>query len=132
MPRQLLGSLVACLLIVVPLLAQHASKSKPKPAEMEARFHDGSNLCKVELQQDVVVVTKDGKVTVPASDIRRIEFGLRVPKETAVKIEHAIGRLRSGNFAEREAATKELAAFGYQAYPALRTARKNSDLEMSR
>lgn len=112
-------------------------KPEPKPApavnEVEIRFHDGTTVRKVVVLQDnLEVVTRYGKLTVPTKDIRRIEFGFRLPPETAKKVADLIKDLGSNNFQRRQDANKELLALGRLAYPVLLKEAKNTDLESNR
>lgn len=107
-------------------------KTPHKDGEVVALFHDGTRVRTIILQENVEVVTKYGKLTVPTKDIRRVEFGLRLPDELARKLEAAVKDLASNNFQARETATKDLIAMGRQAYPALVKASKDNDLETTR
>src|SRR5262249_17295074 len=103
-----------------------SKKESPGTSEAEVRFADGSNVRVLILQQSLEIVTKYGKLTVPAAEIRRIEFGLPLTEETTRRVDEAIRRLGSDTFNQREAATKELLALGPQAYPALKTAARST------
>jgi hypothetical protein len=136
MLRHFLGSLIVNLFVLLPLSAQTPNNGKPKPAELEARFHDGTVICKAEILQNIDVITEDRgvrvRVTVLAADIYRIDVGMRLSNEMVAKIVEAVGRLRSANFADRESASKELTEFGFRAYPALQLAVKSRDREVSK
>ncbi|HYV62800.1 MAG TPA: hypothetical protein VE958_09005, partial [Bryobacteraceae bacterium] len=132
MPNRFVKSLIASLVVLSPLLAQHRIAGNLKPGEMEARFHDGTLICKMEVQQDLEVVTKDGKLMVLAGDIHRLEPGLRLSAETAARITQAVDRLGDVSFAVREAAAKELLVLGYRAYPPLLAVSKSADLEVAK
>jgi hypothetical protein len=95
-------------------------------------FHDGTKVRMVMLQDSLEIATKYGKLTVPTSDVRRIEFGFRMSEEKARKLDEALKNLNSSNFDLRESATKDLTALGRLAYPALLKAAKNNDLETTR
>jgi hypothetical protein len=84
------------------------------------------------LQSDLEVVTKYGRLTVPAADVRRIEFGVHLPDGVGKKIDEAIKKLGSETPAERDAAGKELVNLGAWAYPALNTALESADPEVRR
>ena len=95
-------------------------------------FDDGSKV-RMKLQSESLEVqTKFGKLTVPFSEIRRIEFGLHVPAETQEKIDKNVKRLGSSVMRERESACAYLSSFGYVALPSLRLATKSTDAETSR
>src|SRR5271154_2647569 len=112
--------------------ADESKKTGGKPGEVLAMFHDGTKVRMVILQDKLEVTTKYGKLTVPTPEIRRVEFGFRVPEETAKKLEEAIANLGSPNFPQREAATKDLTAMGRLAYPSLMKASKGNDLETTK
>jgi hypothetical protein len=103
----------------------------PGTSEAEVRFADGSNVRVLILQQSLDIVTKYGKLTIPASEIRRIEFGLHLTAENEKKIAEAIRQLGSDTFSQRDAASKELLALGALAYPAVKAAAKNTDAEVA-
>ena len=77
------------------------------------------------------MATKYGKLSVPASDIVRIDLGIRLPEGAGEKIDKAIKQLGSTQFKERETATAELLAFGVLAYQPLLRAAKSTDAEVA-
>jgi hypothetical protein len=105
---------------------------KPEDVEVEAHFLDGTTVRRAVLKVGVEIKTKYGSLTVPVSAIRRIEFGLHVPEETAKRIEAAVKKLGSERFEEREAATKELVGLGAKAYQPLQNAAQSKDKEVAR
>src|SRR5262249_23058632 len=60
------------------------------------------------------------------------EFGLRIPAETAKRIEAAVARLSNEDFAQREAASAELLELRELAFPALQQAARSPDAEVAR
>ncbi|HEV3084580.1 MAG TPA: hypothetical protein VGY66_32755 [Gemmataceae bacterium] len=108
------------------------NKALPQRNQVEVRFIDGSTVRMELLQEDLEVITKYGKLTVPAADIRNIEFGLHLSDFTVKKVQDLIARLGSKAHAEREGASKDLVLLGYEAFPALLAAVKNHDQEISR
>ncbi|TMQ34558.1 MAG: hypothetical protein E6K70_06995, partial [Planctomycetota bacterium] len=78
------------------------------------------------------MTTRYGKLTIPVSDIRNIDFGLHLPDEVAKQVETAVQRLGNNAHADREAASRELVQLGHQAYPAVQGAVKSKDPEVSR
>jgi hypothetical protein len=107
-------------------------KGAPKNNEVEVRFGDGSAVRMVMLQESIDVETKYGKLTVPITEIRRIELGIHLPEGVDKKIEKAIKGLASDVFKERDNAVKELIALGPHAFPAVSFAAKSSDLEVAK
>ncbi len=127
------GQLALGLLVLAASAGAAGSQPAAEPGkanEVEVRFANGSTVRTLVLQDALEVVTKYGKLTVPTSEIRRIEFGVHVTEETARKIREAIKRLGSKAFPEREAAAKELIALGRQAFPALHEATQSADPEV--
>lgn len=104
----------------------------PSPNEVEVRFGDGSVVRMLLLQENLEIATRYGTLKVPAKEVQRIEFGVHIPEKINKQVEEAIKRLGSDTFKEREAAANDLVALGRNAYPALRLALKNNDLEVVR
>jgi hypothetical protein len=96
-----------------------------------ARLHDGTVVRKALLREGVVVVTRFGKLTVPPTEIRRIEFGFHLPDQVAREVEAAVRQLGSDEYNQREAAGKRLVALGFRAYPALQAAARSPGKEVA-
>jgi hypothetical protein len=112
--------------------AAHAqTKVDPIPA-LSLRFVNGSIIQKATLLDNVEIETKLGKLSIPANEIHRIDFGFRLSEEDAKKVDQAMRDLGSEQHALREGATKALIGLSKLAYPALVEQRKRGDLEMSR
>ena len=60
----------------------------------EVRFADGSFLFVTLVSENVEVVTKYGKLTVPLAEVTRIEFGTRLPEEVEKRLKAAAARRR--------------------------------------
>jgi len=105
---------------------------KDEPITFELRTLDDTVMKVVLLESSVTLATKYGKLSIPASDVRRLEFGFRYPEGLEAKIDKAIGELGSSEFRTREDAEQTLAEIGQFAIPALRRALKNSDPEVVR
>jgi hypothetical protein len=95
------------------------------------RFGDGSVVRMTLLQENLEVQTKYGKLLIPLSDVRKVEFGLHVPPEVNQQITQSIKRLASGVYKERDGASKELVQVGHFAFPSLQKASRSSDSEVS-
>jgi len=108
------------------------AKPGPDASAVEAHFRDDSKLKMALREERIDVVTPYGKLSIPAADIRQIDFGFHIDGETSKRVETAIGNLGSNEFKEREAATAELLALGAKAYPALLQAAKHTDKEVAR
>jgi hypothetical protein len=96
------------------------------------RFHNGTVVQPAALLDAVEMETKLGKLSIPAKEVRRIDFGFRLAEEDARKLERALRELGSDKHKAREAAQKTLRDMGRLAYPALRDASKGTDLETTR
>lgn len=137
MPFRTFAALLAAVSLVSAAPPQEKGDRPPAGPEaeanvVEARFADGSLMKLTLLHESIEVATRYGKLNVPVGDIRRIEFGLRVPEATARRIDAAIARLSSEDFKQREAATKELVTLRELAYPAVLKASRTPDLEAAR
>jgi LCCL domain len=100
-------------------------------AEVEVRFVDGSTM-KLQMRDDKIELeTAYGKLLVPVADVKRIDFGQRIPEETRKKIEAALKDLGSAEFRRRDAAANLLFTLKDKAYPALAQA-KGKDTEEER
>jgi hypothetical protein len=103
-----------------------------KSEDLIVHFHNGTSIRLVLLDKQLEVLTRYGKLVVPTSDIRRIEFGLHMPEDMARKVDEAMKDLESNDFQTRETAGKRLIALGRYSYPTLVKASKGSNLETSR
>jgi len=128
-------TLAVCLALAVStrtLAQDQPSTSSPsRPSLAEVRFGDGSVVRMTLMQENVEVLTKYGKLTIPINEIRRVEFGLHVPPDVNQQITQSIKRLSSDVYKERDSAGKELIQVGHFAYPMLQKASKSGDQEVS-
>src|SRR6516225_6533188 len=105
------------------ILICHASLAADPPAKrsdgttVEVRFHDGSTLKLAVREEKIELQTAYGKLQIPVSEISRIEFGMRLPKETMEKIQMSIDALNSEQPKEREKAEADLLALREKALP---------------
>jgi hypothetical protein len=142
-----LGVGIAALVLAAPLVGQQPKRALTKPVEKEptvepgkpssepipidAHFRDGSML-KVTLREEhIEIATPYGKLSIPATDIRRIDFGFHSDAATAKRIESAIAGLSSGDSKERETAAAALLDLGEHALPALVDASKSKDADIA-
>jgi hypothetical protein len=109
-----------------------APKIERKTEDLIMQFHDGTSIRLVPLDKQLEIVTKYGKLTVPSTDIRRIEFGLHMPEDIAKQVDDIMKDLESTDFQTREAAGKKLVSLGRYAYPTMVKASKGSNLETTR
>jgi len=83
------------------------------------------------LQEDLEVLTKYGKLTIPLCDVRKVDFGLHVPPDVNQQITKSIKRLASDVYKEREVATNDLVGVGHFAFPSLQKASRSGDKEVA-
>jgi hypothetical protein len=124
--------LVPFVFVGVVLAQEDGGKDSPRKDEAEVHFANGSTVRMSILQEKIEVLTRYGKLAIPLADIQRIEFGVHLPPDVANKVESAILKLASAQYAEREDGARELTALGPGAYPALLRALKSSDQEVAR
>src|SRR5262245_5573637 len=62
-------------------------KKAAEPGEVEITFANGSLVRMTLLPEKIEIDTQYGKLSVPARDVRRIDFGLHFPEGTSDKIE---------------------------------------------
>ena len=108
------------------------SEPRPDPNTIEVRFADDSVVKMVLQHSTIEVATRYGKLSVPVQDMRRIEFGLRIPEATAKRIEAAVAALGNSDFKKRDAANAELLSLRELAYPSLLRAARSRDPEVTR
>src|SRR5437660_12812005 len=93
------------LLICAPLIcAQDEPKKPTRSAEpvVEVKLIDDSVLELTLLDHQVEFLTQYGKLSIPVSEIRRVDLGLRIPDEVAAIIQAAVADLGSSQFRKRE------------------------------
>lgn len=99
--------------------------------QVEVRFTDQSVL-KLSLREETIdFKTEYGKLSIPVSDIKRIEFGLRIPDDVQKRIDAAIADLGNPQFRRREAAGAILLGLREKAYAAVVKATKSTDMEIA-
>ncbi|MSQ96152.1 MAG: hypothetical protein EXR98_16585 [Gemmataceae bacterium] len=126
--------LALALSLVVAVSTRSLAQEKPVPTRpnlVEVRFGDGSVVRMTLLEANLEVQTKYGKLTIPVSDVRRVEFGLHVPHDVNQQISQSIKRLASDVYKERDGASKDLIQVGHFAFPSLQKASKSGDTEVA-
>jgi hypothetical protein len=111
-------------------LAQDQSRSSRRNLA-EIHFGDGSIVRMTVVQEHLEVETKYGALTVPVSDVRRVEFGMHVPSDVQQRVRQSIKKLGSEVYKERDAASRALVQAGHFAYPLVRKASRSPDQEVS-
>lgn len=86
---------------------------------MEVRFNDDSRLKFTLIEDHIEMTSRYGTLQVAASDIRKIDFALRLSAEKEKEIHDAIVDLESNDAVVRKSALARLKALGTIAYPAL-------------
>jgi hypothetical protein len=123
------------LLICTPVIrAQDEPKKPANPAEpvVEVKLIDDSVLKLTLLDHHVEYLTQYGRLTIPVSEIRRVDLGLRIPDDVAAIIQGAIADLGSPQFRKREEAMAILLKYREKSYGALKQAAKSSDAEVAK
>lgn len=126
-------SLVLLIGLTVAVSAQNPTTEAKKgddPNLVEIRLADGSAVRMTLVQTHIDVVTRYGKLAVPVTDIKRIDFGFRYPEGAKERIEDAVTKLGAPNYKLRESAATDLFGFRELAYPALKRALKSTDAEV--
>jgi len=122
----------AGLLAIVSTGAAQDTGAKATPeTQVEVRFNDGSTLKLALREERIEFLTQYGKLYIPIADVKRIEFGLRVPEDIAKKIDSAIAELGNPQFKRREVASGILLGYREKAYPAVQKATRNADMEVA-
>jgi hypothetical protein len=103
-----------------------------KSVEAEVHFADGSMVRAVLLHENLEVMTKYGKLSIPVRDIRRIDFGQHLSEGVRQRVEEAIKQLGSDTYRQRQEAVKQLIALGPLGFPAVNAASASSDLEVAK
>ena len=124
-------ALALCLSLAVSTGSSAQESTPSRPNNAEVRFGDGSIVRMTLLQENIEVQTKYGKLSIPLSDVRRVEFGLHVPPEVHQQITQSIKRLASDVYKERDVASKDLVQVGHFAFPSLQKASRSGDQEVS-
>jgi hypothetical protein len=127
--------LAAAVLVAAPVARADDEPRKPaKPGEtaIEVKLTDDSVLKLTLLDSSVEFVTPHGKLTIPVSEIRRIELGLRIPDDVAAIVKAAATDLGSSQFRKREEAMGILLKYREKSYPALKEAAKSADAEAAK
>jgi|SRR6185437_6155033 len=114
------------------LLLLLALSGRTIAANVEIVCVDGSKLRAKLLDEKIEVKTKYGTLAIPADDVHRVTFALRLTTAESKRIDDLIVGLGSTDFDTREKATTELRDLRERAYPALVKASKSADAEVAR
>lgn len=116
--------------VATPAVQPPAQRSAP--VDVEVRCMDDSAMKLKLLDERLEVVTKYGKLEIPAADIRKIDFAVRIPSDMTARVSLLISNLNHPDFDMREKAMAELREMKERAFPLLLKAIKNPDAEISR
>ncbi len=111
-----------------PMDAPKPDATKPLPVTVN--YLDGSTVHMALAQETVEIETAFGKLTVPRSHLRSIEFGFRLGEAEARQIEELVAQLGNASYKQRELALNQLIALGAKAYPTLQRAAQSKDGEV--
>jgi len=104
-----------------------APASSSPTGEIVVRYIDGSVVKLTLLDDRVEIATAEGKRSILVSDIRKVDFGLRISDELSKQIDAAITDLGSAQTKKREEAANRLLGLRELAYPALKRATQAGD-----
>jgi hypothetical protein len=132
-------AVAARLLAVAAVLAAPAAraqepKKSPRPTEnaIEVKLTDDSVVKLTLLDSSIEFVTPHGKLTIPVTEVRQVELGLRVPDDALTPIRAAAADLGSPQFKKREEAMGTLLRYREKSYPTLKEVAKSSDAEVAK
>lgn len=111
-----------------------ASQTRPpvqlEAGEMEVSFTDNTTLRVQLVETSLRLDTPHGALNFPAGDLKRIEFATRIPEELQLSVNQALADLGGEDFPKREAAMAKLLSLKRAAYPSLKRASQQGDLEL--
>ena len=110
--------LAALLALAAPVATPPAARAD-EPL-FEAKFMDGSVVMVSVAEASVAINTKYGRLTVPLSEVKKIDLGFRYPDGVADKVRAAVEDLGATDYKTREEAQKTLIAAGEYAVPAVK------------
>lgn len=117
-------------LMCIAFLAQAQAPKKPEHTTAEVRLTDNTRIMLTLLDDSVPITTPHGKLVIPLADIRKIEFGYRLPDDVLKQIDTAIAALASNDTRDKEAAGARLLKIGPRAYPAVVKAAKSANRDL--
>lgn len=114
------------------LLLLLALSGRTIAANVEIVCVDGSKLRAKLLDEKIEVKTKYGTLAIPADDVHRVTFALRLTPAEVKRIDDLVVGLGSTDFDTREKAMESLRDLRERAYPALVKASMSADAEVAR
>jgi hypothetical protein len=134
-------TLAAVLTILTSCLSVARDEPAPEPVPkkpdltlqgLEARLIDDSSVRVTLREQSLDILTPYGKMSVPLTEIRRIDFATRVPDDIVKQIESLVAKIGDPQEKVREEATADLFRFKALAYVALQKAAKGPNAELAK
>ena len=104
-------------------------KAKPLGGEWEVLFADDSKMKIALLDEQIVVRTPHGSLTIPIRDIRKIEFGVRLTDADQAAFDRAVAGITGKDAKPREEGKTALKALGGKIAPFLKRAIRTADAE---
>jgi hypothetical protein len=96
---------------------------------LKLHLHSGATVLGQSPIAEWTIKTKYGTLKIPTADMRSVSVGMHYDGDMKDRIAKATKRLGSEVYKEREAASRELVAFGKYAFPLMP---KNGDMESNR
>ena len=93
-----------------------------KAAEWEVLFTDGSTMKISLLDEQVLVQTPHGPLTIPSRDIRKIEFGVRLTESEQAEFDTAVAGIATKDAKKREEGKTAIKALGAKIAPFVKRA----------
>jgi hypothetical protein len=112
--------------------AEDKATKPAAPPEVAVRYIDGSFVKLTLLDDRLEIVTSEGTRSIPVSEMRKVDLGLRISDEQSKRIDAAIKDLGSAQAKTRDEAAKRLLGFRELAYPALKRAAQSGDSDAAR
>lgn len=106
-----------------------AGKAKPLGGDWEVLFSDNSSMKFSLLEDQLLVQTTYGALTIPTKDIRKIEFGVRLSGDEQQRFDAALAAIGTKDAKNREEGKTQLKALGIKITPFLKTAIRKADSE---
>jgi hypothetical protein len=107
------------------------NSNRSSNSSLEVRFTDNS-VMKLKIKEErIALMTPYGRLTIPLSDVQRIEFASRIPEDAAKRIRAAVADLGNAEYRKREAASATLLSLREKAYQAVSKAAKDPDTEVA-
>src|SRR5262245_11573485 len=134
LPHPVISGPIVLLIAFAPARVMAEDKpGKPSgPPEIAVRYIDGSLVRLTLLDDRLEIVTPEGTRSIPVSEIRKVDLGLRISDEQSKRIDAAIKDLGSAQAKTREEASKRLLGLRELAYPALKRAAQAGDSDAAR